>query len=166
MSKKSKNFSEQEKAAIALKAAGGGEDTLKKLAREHNVSEAEIRTWIRETGAATIPEADEVSLEATEGFAKAVNHGVTFDHLNYRRLTFWTAFGAACLVLFIVGIMYMFDYSRNTISQVQSEQSRFYNIEQLKQLDRDRLNSFGLVDPDEGIYRIPIDSAITIIATD
>ena len=40
----------------------------------------------------------------------------------------------------------------------------YYDIDELETSSTEQLNSFGVVNPDEGIYRIPIDSAITKIA--
>ncbi|MCC5939953.1 MAG: transposase [Balneolaceae bacterium] len=166
MSKK-KTFTEEEKAAIAKQAASGGDETIKESAEKHGVSIEQIKLWIRESNAADVDYAeDEVSLEATDDFEISVTYGATFDKLNYRRLTFWSAFGTITIVLFIVAIIYIHDYTQSSVSQDRAEQSLFYNIEEIQQRDRAQLESFGVVDPEEGIYRIPIDSAITIIATD
>ncbi len=166
MSKK-KTFTEEEKAAIAKQAASGGDQDLNELAEEHGITIEQIKLWIRESNAADVDYAeDEVSLEATDDFEKSVTYGATFDKLNYNRLVFWSAFGTITIVLFIVAIIYMHDYTRTSVSQDRSDQSLFYNIEEIQQRDRVILDSFGVVDPEEGIYRIPIDSAITNIATD
>ncbi len=166
MSDKPKNFSDVEKAQIAEKAKNAGEEVLRKLAKEHGVTEEEIRIWMHETSAFGVTDDEDVSLEATEDFIKSVEYGATFDILNYKRLTFWSIFGTVSVVLFIVGIMFMHEYNRTSALQERFQQSIFYNIDELQQLDRARLESFGVVDPDEGIYRIPIDSAITILTNE
>ena len=166
MSKKPTKFSDSEKLNIAKSAALGGEEAIKSLAAEHNVTEEEIREWVREMKAGNVNDDDEVTLDVSEDFAKSVEYGATFDHLNYNRLTFWSLFGSVVIVLFIVAIMFMHEYTRTSSIQDRSEQSVYYDIEQLNRTDRLKLDSFGVVDPDEGIYRIPIDSAITIMATD
>ncbi len=167
MSKQSKKFTEEEKAAIALKAAAGGDNAVQELAKKHGVSEKEIREWIRETDASSVEESiEEVSLDASDDFVKSVEYGATFDKLNYPRLAFWSIFGTVTIVIFIIAIMYIHDYTRSSSAQDGAQRSQFYNIEELQQKDRARLESFGVVDPDEGIYRIPIDSAITLIANE
>jgi predicted transcriptional regulator len=166
MSKKPTKFSDSEKLNIATSAALGGEEAIKSLAAEHNVTEDEIREWVREMKAGNVNDDDEVTLDVSEDFAKSVEYGATFDILNYNRLTFWSLFGSVVIVLFIVAIMFMHEYTRTSSIQDRSEQSIYYDIEQLNRTDRLKLDSFGVVDPDEGIYRIPIDSAITIMATD
>ncbi|MEX2463992.1 MAG: hypothetical protein WD513_06820 [Balneolaceae bacterium] len=164
------NLSEEEKQKIAGLASTGGAETIKTLAEEYGVAEEDIRNLMHlfsVTDSETIEdENEEYSLDVSDDFFDAVKYGATFDKLNYNRLTFWSLFGTGVIVLFIVAVMFVHEYTRTSALQAQSERSVFYDIEQLQQNDQAKLNSFGVVDPDEGIYRIPIDSAITIIATD
>jgi len=167
MSKKQKTFTDEEKNSIALKAVSGGEETIKELSKIHDVSEDEIRNWIHETGVEPSKEKhDEVSLDASEDFIASVSYGANFDNLNYRRLIFWSIFGIAVILIFIQSIILIHDYTTSSATQLRSEQSQFYDIDELKQNDQEVLNSFGVVDPEAGIYRIPIDSAITQIANE
>lgn len=166
MSDKTGKLSDVEKAQIAEKAKNAGDEVLKKLAEQHGVTENEIREWMHETSAADVKDDEEVSLEATDDFVRSVEYGATFDVLNYKRLTFWSLFGTVSVVLFIIGIMFMHEYNRTSALQERSQQSIFYDIDELQQQDRIRLESFGVIDPDEGIYRIPIDSAITILSNE
>ncbi len=167
MSKKQKQFTDEEKNSIALKAVSGGDETIKELSEKHNISEETIRNWIRETGVKPVKEKEEeVSLDASEDFIASVSYGANFDKLNYRRLIFWSVFGVVVIFIFIQSIMFIHDYTTSSATQLRSEQSRFYNIEEMKQNDQETLNSFGVVDSEAGIYRIPIDSAITDIANE
>lgn len=169
MSKKQKTFTAEEKKRIALEAASGGEDAVKELSEKHNVSEEDIHNWIRETDVtdvATVTEEEDVSLEATDDFIKTVNYGANFDNLNYKRLFFWSVFGIVVILIIIQSIMFIHDYTESSATQLRSEQSQFYDIDDLKRNDEETLNSFGVVDPEAGIYRIPIDSAITQIANE
>jgi hypothetical protein len=166
MSKKPKKITAEEKIAIVLKAISGGEESLEQLSKDHKVPVDEIREWVIEYEKSNVRDENEVSLEASDDFTKSVEYGATFDNLNYKRLTFWSLFGTAAVLLFIFGIMVMHDYMRAGFAQDRSAESQFYNIQEIQQRDRARLESFGVVDPEEGIYRIPIDSAITLIAED
>ncbi len=166
MSKKPKIFTESEKLEIASSAAVGGEKAVKALATQHNISEDEIRSWVRDLKAGSVTDDDEVTLDVSDDFAKSIEFGATYDNLNYSRLTFWSLFGTAVIVLFIIAVMFMHEYTRTSALQERAEQSVYYDIEELNRTDQVTLDSFGVVNPDEGIYRIPIDSAITIIATD
>jgi hypothetical protein len=171
MSEESKNFTKEEKASIALKAVSGGDDAFSKLADEHDVSVETIKEWARETGVAPVETSvdnddNEVSLIATEDFESSVEFGATRDDLNIGRLTFWTIFGTSVILLIVVAIMNIYEYSFTSADQLQSERSQFYNIQNIEQEAQAHLNSFGVVDLEEGIYRIPVDSAIAIMASD
>lgn len=167
MSKSSKNFTEEEKAAIALKAASGQENKLQELAEEHGVSVEEIQNWMRETGVTPVKEDDDsVSIETTDNYATSVEYGVSFDTPDYKKIVFWTTFGSAVVLLIIVSVFYVHSYTTSNVADRTSQESQFYNIQEIQRQDAETLNSYGVVDPEEGIYRIPIDSAITEIVNE
>lgn len=164
-----KQFTDKEKISIALKAADGGDKEIRRLAEEHGTTEENIRSWIREKELRSVnisDEVEEISLDATDNFVDSVTYGATKDTLNYSRLTFWTVFGTAVLIIFITSVMFIHEYTRTASLQNQFEQSQYYNIQEIESNDRATLESFGVIDPDAGIYRIPIDSAITIIVNE
>ncbi|MFO7847948.1 MAG: hypothetical protein R6V27_15385 [Balneolaceae bacterium] len=166
MSNDSKNFTLEEKTKIALEASSGDQGKIINLAEKHGVTVEEIEKWMRETGVknVTSPEVDDeesVNIVATDQFASDYDFGATPDTLNYNRLFFWTIFGTSIILLFIVSIFYVYDYTFQGVGQQNSDSSQYYEIETLQENDRERLNSFGIVDLEEGVYRIPIDSAIT-----
>jgi len=167
MSKSSKNFTEEEKAAIALKAASGQENKLQELAEEHGVSVEEIQNWMRETGVTPVKEdVDSISIETTDNYATSVEYGVSFDTPDYKKIVFWTTFGSAVVLLIIVSVFYVHSYTTSNVADRTSQESQFYNIQEIQRQDAETLNSYGVVDPEEGIYRIPIDSAITEIVNE
>lgn len=159
----SKNISDSLKAEIVEKAVAGGDPEIKELAKEHNLSEEDIKNWIQETATSSV---EEVSLDVSDDFAGSVEYGAAHDHLNFSKLTFWSLFGTASVIVFVVAVTFMHEYTRTASLQSGSERSIYFDIRELQQNDEARLNSFGVVDPDEGIYRIPIDTAIELIATD
>lgn len=179
MSNEKNKFSKDEKAKIALEAVSGGKDKLNKLTSKHGISEEEIMSWARELGvvgaqeeAKKTPEADEpfetkdqVDLEvANNDFSDSVNFGASVDNLNVKKLTFWTIFGTFLILVMIVSIIEIYDYTISSSQQEVANESTFYDISELKEKDEETLNSYGVVDPEEGIYRIPIDSAISLTA--
>lgn len=169
MSKKQKTFTDEEKHSIALKAVAGGEDAVKELSEKHHVPEEEIRNWIRETDVTAVSDVnkqEDVSLDATEDFIESVNYGANFDNLNYKRLLFWAVFGIAMMLFIVQSIKFIHEYTQSSAAQLRSEESQFYEIDEMKSNDEEMLNSFGVVDPEAGIYRIPVDSAITLIANE
>lgn len=166
MSNSSKNFTKEEKAAIALKAASGQESKLQELAEEHGVSVEEIQNWMRETGVTDVNDDDSVSIEVTDDYDKSVTYGASFDTPNYQRIVFWSAFGSAVVLLIIVSVFYVHSYTTSNVADRTSEESQFYNIEEIQQREAETLNSYGVVDSEEGIYRIPIDQAISEIVNE
>lgn len=171
MSNDSKKFTLEEKTKIALEAASGDRGKMINLAEKHDVTVEEIEKWIRETGVTNVEptraeDEESLSIIATDEFASDYEFGATPDKLNYNRLFFWTIFGTSVILLFIVSIFYVYDYSFQNTGQQSAESSQYYNINQLQETSRERLNSFGVVDLEEGVYRMPIDSAITRIVQD
>lgn len=166
MSSDSNNFTIEQKTAIALKAVSSDDTAKQEIAKEHGITVQQIDKWIRETGVTTVEDEETVSLEASDDFAQSVEFGVVPDVLNYPRLIFWSVFGTAVIAIMVVSIMALYNFTITGSQQERSATSQFYNISEMKQNDRATLDSFGVVDADEGIYRIPIDSAITLIAQD
>lgn len=169
MSNDSKNFTLDEKTKIALEAASGDRGKMINLAEKHDVTVEEIEEWMRETGVTNVTSTDaddqeSVSIFATEEFANDYEFGATPDKLNYSRLFFWSIFGTAVILLFIIAVVNVYDYTLDSVMQQSAERSMYYEIDQLEASATEQLNSFGVVDLEEGIYRIPIDSAITEIA--
>jgi hypothetical protein len=167
MSKNQNSFTESEQIHIAKQAAAGESRELKRLAEKHNIREQEIQNWIREYNIeAPSDESDEFSLEASENFIDSVEYGATFDKLNYNRLTFWSVFGTSVILVFIISIMFIHEYTRTSALQRSDESSLYFDINELQEQDKETLETFGVVNPEEGIYRIPVDSAITIMANE
>ena len=169
MSNDSKNFTLEEKTKIALEAASGDRGKMINLAEKHDVTVEKIEEWIRETGVSNVTPTDaddeeSLSIVATEDFAKDYEFGATPDNLNYSRLFFWSIFGTVVILLFIVAVFNVYDYTYDGVNQQSAETSLYYDIDQLEASSSEQLNSFGVVNPEEGIYSIPIDSAITEIA--
>lgn len=162
----SDKFSKKEKTAIALQAASGDEKTIKQLSEKYDVSVDEIKLWVREISISGVEKEPEnyVSLEASEDFISSVEYGATFDRLNYRRLIFWNTFGTVVLTFITVAIIWLYGYTFPGVERQRAETSQFYDIHQLDQDAQSHLQSFGVVDPEEGIYRIPVDSAISKMA--
>ncbi|PWN07343.1 hypothetical protein [Rhodohalobacter mucosus] len=165
MSSDPKNFTAEERAAIALKAQSGDPSAKQELAEKHGITVEEIEKWIRETGSRSVTEGEEtVSLEANEDFAESVSFGAVPDRLNYPRLIFWSLFGTGIVVITVLAIMAVYNYTITSAEQSRASESQFYNISELEARDSAILDSYGVVDLEEGIYRIPIDSAMTLIA--
>ncbi len=172
MSKDPKQFRAEEKTAIVEEAIAAGKKNVKEIAEKHDIELELLETWIREKDVTYVFEPEDlddqesVDLQVTDQFASDYEFGATPDHLNYPRLAFWGTFGTLVILLMIFAIFSLHNFTYEGVGQKQSDQSIFYNIEELKERDQVTLDSFGVVDLEEGIYRIPIDSVITQMATD
>jgi len=178
-----KKYDPEFKAKVALDASAKSKKVLAELSDKYGVSESEIISWARElnTEAASIfnepgqpehphdePESEEVIVEVPEdeAFLRAVEYGGMFDDLNYGKLGFWTTLGTAVVIALVVFIIQFFDYSSLQKQQNVALENPYIEIQQLTEQGNETLNTFGVVDLENGIYRIPIDSAISRIAVD
>jgi len=108
------------------------------------------------------PENEDFKIDVKdEEIARSVDKGVMDDNPNYQRLLFWSVLGTAIFVIFVFMLASIYDFNNYLTQRDTSEGSSYYQIEELNEKAEKRLTTFGVVDKEEGIYRIPIDSAIT-----
>lgn len=180
----SSNHSPEFKAKVALEAVSEQNKVFSEIAEKYGVSEEEVAVWSSQlapntvsifSGAETHASShshttsiiEDVSLESDdEEFTYAVQHGVESDNLNYNRLFFWSGLGVAVVTVFIVALIFFAKFSYSNALQNVSETSSYVEITKLKADQNEELNSFGVVDLEKGIYRIPIEDAIDKIAID
>lgn len=175
------NYTPEFKKEVAQKALDQSKKNLDQLSKEYDVPVSVILMWATELekgGEAFfetpeeeakdhIPESSEVDIEIADSrVAQSVEHGVMDDKLNYKRLIFWSVFGTLLVVIFVQALFEMFQYNERLIQENVSASSEYYQVNQLKQEAQNQLDSFGVVDLENGIYRIPIDSAINEMAAE
>lgn len=97
-------------------------------------------------------------------FESNVTSGVNEDKLNYKKLFFWSVLGTAVVAIVVVVLINVYEYTMFTATQKAGAASQYYDIQDLRQNEQETLSSFGLIDADKGVYHIPIDSAISLIA--
>lgn len=97
-------------------------------------------------------------------FEVNVTSGVNEDKLNYKKLFFWSVLGTAAVAIVVTVLINIYEYTIFTATQKAGAASQYYDIQELRQNEQETLNSFGLIDGDRGVYHIPIDSAISLIA--
>lgn len=183
MASDEEKYSAEFKKEVAQKALDQSKKNLDKLAKEYEVPVSVILMWVTELekGGDDIFEKSEstqepekaesddtdVDLEITdERFADSVEHGVMDDKLNYKRLVFWSVFGTILVVIFVRGLFEMYQYNMQLTEERVSSESEYYQVNQMKKEAQEQLDSFGVVDLENGTYRIPVDSAIKKIADD
>ncbi len=182
MANEKQNYSAEFKKEVAQKALDQSKKNLDKLAEKYDVSVSVILMWATELekgGEDVFETSDEdqetpaeepvenVDVEITnERVANSVDHGVMDDKLNYKRLVFWSVFGTILVIIFVRGLFEMYEYNMNTTQERVSSESEYYQVNQMKKEAQQQLESFGVVDLENNIYRIPIDSAINEMAAD
>src|SRR5690554_2330770 len=178
MSDNKKEYTDSEKLSIILEASDSDKKEVEAIAKKYGVTTDEILKWRHESKAfvadrkagteiAGFGHGDEkVYLEANDAFIDSVSYGVVKDTLNYKRLTFWTIVGTVMLVTIVLSVIGIHGYTTGSAWQSQSESNQFFDLENNRETDKATLESFGVVDPDAGVYRIPIDDAIDIIVNE
>lgn len=179
MPSEEKQYTAAFKKEVAQKALDQSKKNLENLSEEYEVPVSVILMWATELekGGEDVFETSEEEVEKTEEIhtevdveitdekvADSVEHGVMGDQLNYKRLVFWSIFGTVLVIIFVKGLFEMYEYNRQVTQERVSADSEYYQVNQLKREARKQLDSFGVVDLENGIYRIPIDSAINKMA--
>lgn len=181
MASEEKDYTADFKKEVAQKALDQSKKNLDKLSEKYDVPVSVILMWAtelekggeevfetpQEAEADTDEEQNEVDVEITDRkVADSVVHGVMLDQLNYKRLVFWSVFGIILVLIFVQALFEMNQYNQQLTEERVSSESEYYQAKQLKNEAEEQLNSFGVIDLENGIYRIPIDSAITKMAGD
>lgn len=172
------------KAKVALEAVSEENKVHSELAKKYDVSTEEISLWSSELrkNATTIfggsPSSaghshdssstiEDVSLESDDPiFIESVNHGVEQENLDYNKIFVWSGVGVALVIVFVVALIFFAQYSLSNAQKNALNSSTYLEITKLKADQTEKLNSFGVVDLEAGVYRIPIDEAINKIAID
>lgn len=180
MASEEQNYTASFKKEVAQKALDQSKKNVDKLSEEYDVPVSLILMWAtelekggedifqtpeKETDTSEVPERVDVAI-TDEQVANSLEHGVMDDKLNYKRLIFWSVFGIILVLIFARALFEMYQYNEQSLQERVSAESEFYEVTNMKNEARQDLESFGVVDLENGIYRIPIDSAITQIAAD
>lgn len=182
MANEEQNYTSDFKSKVASEALEQNKQNLDRLSDKYDVPVSLILKWtvqFEKGGAdafdtvektepteskAHIEDHESVDVEVEDSdIAESISYGVMHDDLNYNRLIFWSVLGIILVVIFVVGLLEMYQYNANVTQERISAQSEYYQIKQLNEEAQETLSSFGVVNPEEGIYRIPIDSAMNDI---
>ena len=97
---------------------------------------------------------------------ESLSLGASPDKLNYRSLFGWFFAGIMTVVVFIYIAMTLFSYFSFHQSQNSAASAIYYELEDLRAKHIETLTTFGVVDEEAGVYRVPVDSAITLVLED
>lgn len=181
MENEENKYTSEFKLEVAQKALDQSKKNLDKLSDKYDVPVSVILMWATELekGGPEVFETPEeekdakaeketnVDVEISDAqVADAVEHGVMLDKLNYKRLIFWSVFGVILVLIFVQALFEMYQYNQQVAQERVSNESQYYQVNELKTNARQKINSFGVVDLENGIYRMPIDSVINEMAVD
>ncbi|HLR25655.1 MAG TPA: hypothetical protein VK112_07280 [Fodinibius sp.] len=181
MTNEDQNYTPEFKKEVAQKALDQSKQNLEGLSEKYEVPVSVILMWATELekgGEDVFKESHEdaelkeessmVDIEVNnQEIASSVDHGVMFDNLNYKRLAFWTVLGLVMFLIIIQSLIEVFQFNSQALQdRVSAESGEYYQAVQQKQEAKERINSFGVVNLEEGTYRVPVDSVINKMAVD
>lgn len=165
-------YTSEFKAKVALEAVTDGPSAYEAIADKYGVSVDEVKEWASKLQSDATKvfgenEPENVTISThNESFIESVEFGVTKDDLNYHKLIFWSSFTIGIIIIFAVSLVYFAQFSLWDAQKETSYNSPNAEVHTLHAQQQHELNTFGVVDIENGIYRIPIDSAISKIAID
>ncbi len=95
---------------------------------------------------------------------QSISHGVSPDHINVRRVSFWFMAGIIIISVSLFGLYHFYSYNQFLSSQQAAIDTSYEELEKRLEEEQRILNTFELIDEEDRRYRIPIDSAMTLIA--
>ena len=172
----SDKHSSEFKSKVAQEAASESQKVIQNIAAKYDISEDEVILWASkyadqgvELAAAEYDEGSvedvDISTEDDE-LVSGISQGVMSDTLNYGKLIFWSTVGTSLVIIFVIAMVFFSQFSLFEAQREASLRVTYSDFSDLRAEQEQELNSFGVVDLEEGIYRIPIDSAISKIAID
>ncbi len=96
----------------------------------------------------------------------SISLGVSRDYINLRTVSFWMILGVVMVTIILVGLYHMYNYNQFLSSQQAAINAEYHELEQRRERDRQKLTSFEMIDEENRRYRIPVDSAMTLIIRD
>ena len=86
--------------------------------------------------------------------------------MDFKKLILWSGLGvgivATVVVIWIFASQVFFEQSKANATAT----STYYSIDKLTEDANNHIQSYGVLDAEDGIYHMPIDAAIEKIATD
>jgi len=110
---------------------------------------------------------DEMQLSgASQAFALSVDKGVMEDTLDIKMLTFWSIITIAFMFAMAYGGYRIYKFWGFQSKMEQAISTEYKELHMQRASDAQHLSSFGMIDGEAGVYRIPIDAAINLYVTE
>jgi hypothetical protein len=97
---------------------------------------------------------------------QSVQLGASPDTFNYKTLFGLFIAGILLVVALIYFAITYFNYLTFKQTQQAAESAVYFQLESLKAQDSAVLNHYGVIDAESGIYRVPVDSAVSLVVQD
>lgn len=183
MASQEPQYSSEFKAKVALEALAQNKTNLDRLSDKYDVPVSVILTWCvqLERNASNVysatTEPEDISSPAEDNLvvdveiedeevSQSVSYGVMGDKLDYKKLMFWSVLGIIFVVIFVQLLKEMHEISKQVNEDRIAANSSFYDIKEQQQENMKRISTFGVVDLEKGIYRIPVDTVIKQMTVD
>lgn len=177
-----KKNSPEFKAKVGYEAAISSKQVLSELAKKYKVSEEEIIEWATKFGGVhtvgdaqaedhthghddhAAPEGIDFTIEsADENLLVSVEDGIQDENLNYGKLGMWITIGIVTVISLVILAMQISDFYQFEKEMAAAGQTENLEVNRISAEQTEALNSFGVVDAENGVYSVPIDSAISLI---
>ncbi|MCH8494707.1 MAG: hypothetical protein LAT57_03625 [Balneolales bacterium] len=101
-----------------------------------------------------------------EEVQESIRYGASHDELNYKKLFAFFFIGIFVALLLVIASIVLFRYAAFQKSQEAAINAQFYELDDLRAKDNQILTTFDVVDENAGTFRVPVDSAFTLILDD
>jgi hypothetical protein len=110
---------------------------------------------------------DEMQLTgADQEFALSVEKGVMDDTLDIKMLTFWSIITIAFMIAMAYSGYRIYKFYGFQSRAEQAVSADYKELRLKRAADAQHLGTYGMVDGDTGVYRIPIDAAIDLYVSE
>ena len=178
MADNKETYNSEFKAKVALKALARNKKNLEPLSERYDVPVSLILVWAAqlEQNAAgvyevsTAPDIEEVQpapvdieISSVE-IANSLEQGVMSDDLNYKRLVAWSFIGLILVTVFTQMLIEIFQINTSKHPEQVPGNDAFYEVTQDKREARKRLSTYGVMNEEGTIFRVPVDMVIEQMA--
>jgi hypothetical protein len=95
-------------------------------------------------------------------FTHSIEKGVTDDVLNIKALTFWSIITVIYMIVMVYGGYQIYTYWGFKSKMDLAINAEYKELNSKVSADQEHLNTFGIVNADSGVYRIPIENAFDL----
>lgn len=99
-------------------------------------------------------------------FEEEKERGVAYEGIAASQII---GIAGSILVVILIAITVLFGWYGQVSQQVEAERSKVDNYQMLQEIETEAqktLGQYGVVDKDKGVYRIPIEDAMDVVATE